>query len=151
MGVAIRVVDRAAVPGARTTEMRTAALLIVALTYLVVSIARCRRTSASPPRTEQLIDPRIRRCYAHGAGDDERLARFIFRNERMSVAGVGLAVFAGLIAARGAWMAVGVVIAAGTMSALVIVTWCWWRITETFYTFLRNYSLFNPKVEAKIG
>lgn len=92
------------------------------------------------PRTDALRNPKIRNWVEQRMGDSTPLVRFIFRNEPVAwsvpIAGV-LILAVGFLSGR---LVVAIGAATGTLILAAASGWCWWRITETFLTFLRNYS-----------
>ncbi len=108
---------------------------------VTVAAADAKASGYDPPRTAGLSDPVIRRWYTDRFGDNLPLYDLVIRAEPAHRIALLLAGIAGLIALVGGSLAFALLIPIATILLLSVLTFCWWRITETFFTFLRNYNL----------
>jgi hypothetical protein len=156
IAVAVRLVQPA-------PTVRFFAALIVVVTYFLVGVNAGNRPlrirterldkpgTFDPPRTEDLSDPNVAAWYTKRFPPKERLGVFLLRHEPAVWSVLILAVFAGVVAlTKGDFLIAGLLPPAIVMATFVL-TWSWWRISETFYTFLRDYTRFAPlKDPAKV-
>ena len=148
--------------GDRPTE-RFVGASIVAAVYVLAWLAKIRRRrpataaalKSSPrdryklPRTGDLRIQPIREWYETSIGGYEgrpklASARFALRNEAITWAALGLAAMAGVAALMAGQPLAALGIAVATLALTALVGWSWWRISQTFYAFLRDFSRFQP-------
>lgn len=158
MGVAVGLNMLAAKPA-----MRTAGAVVVAATYGIILLAKLRsrpRPTAdavngnpkgrfSLPRTDALRVEAVRTWYEGSIGGYDGkpslgLARFTLRNEAASWAALALAALAGVAALIAGPPEAALGIFAATVTLTALIGWSWWRISRTFYAFLRDFSRFDP-------
>jgi hypothetical protein len=148
---------------------RAGAIAVVCVTYGLAIILRCREASvlAMPERfrkngsvtlrTDRLAEVKVLAWYDERFPPRQALWKFAIRNEPLSIPAAALAVYAGLVAGSAARSQVGVLAAivygllhtVGTLFITAVLAWCWWRITHTYFTFLRNYSKRTGSIEAR--
>lgn len=135
---------------AKCPERPVAGLLAV----VVYSCLFLKRLDHGLPHTSKLAKKKIRDWYKRRAGELHPLARFVLRNEPIAALAVAILALGGAVivllgeaprvqnklAVAGAVFAVGTVLTA-------LAGWAWWRITETFFTFL---AIYGREVEKEI-
>ena len=137
------------------SEVRWAAAALVMAIYAGALVARSRRRNARAteesiehdptgrfrlPRTGGLANARVRQWYEQKAGTEEPLTTFVIRNEPLVWSVIAIAAVAQMVALFGRVPGFGLLAVVGILSLSALLIWCWWRITETFYTFLRNFG-----------
>jgi hypothetical protein len=147
-------------------EAQLAIELVVLAAYLIPFLIKLRRRepltvagyAQDPkadyelPRTTHLLNDGIRTWYERLIGGYDRarrrpvhrLATILFLHDPATWAALVLAVTAGVIAFVYQTREGGVAIAVALPLATVLCGWAWWRITETFYTFLVDHDRNAP-------
>ena len=97
------------------------------------------------PRTYALADFRVREWLKRAAGKQQPLVLFVIRNEPLFWTVPAFALLAVGIGLEGNAVAAGIGLGAGIVAFTMLLCWCWWRITETFFVFLRNFSVLRPQ------
>lgn len=72
------------------------------------------------------------------------LGAFILDHEPAARVVLILAGFAGVVALTNGSLLIAVVLPPAIVMQMFVLTWSWWRISETFFTFLRDYTRFAP-------
>jgi hypothetical protein len=151
LGIAVAV--RLSEPG---TVVRFVAVLIVLVTYLVIGINAGNRPPRirterlgkpgrfDPPRTEDLSDPRVIEWYTNRFPVKKDIGPFFLHHEPAAWVFLFLAGVAGAVALISGKRLIGLVLPPAVVMAMFVLSWSWWRISETFFTFLRDYYKFAP-------
>lgn len=149
LGVAVAVRTATA-----TTLVRFLALSCVLWVYLIVGVNAARRrdpmTAArlnssdasigDPPRTDGPSDSDVRKWYQTKAGALSPLVAFVIRNEPASWSVLMLAGVAGAVGLAAGDLGLSLSLITGMLILTAVLTFCWWRITETFFVFVQNYA-----------
>jgi hypothetical protein len=96
-------------------------------------------------RTVHMATRDHRRRYRRATGNPDRLAKFVWANEReLASLASALCVLGIVPAALGGRPGLGAAIAVGGLALTAVSGWCWWRITRTFFVFLRDAAKLRP-------
>jgi hypothetical protein len=97
-------------------------------------------------RTRHMAARTVRDAYRGKTRRPDELARFVFRNDRAlaltALLLCMLSVIPPMITHQGA---LGIGIALGGIVLTAVSGWCWWRISRTFFTFLRDFARSRPR------
>ena len=92
-------------------------------------------------RTRHMAACSVRKAYREKTGKPDELARFVFRNDPvLAWTALLLCMLSAIPAAIAHQRALGIGIALGGIVLTAVTGWCWWRITRTFFAFLRNFA-----------
>lgn len=135
---------------------RLAGGLLVIGVYALAFIGEVRRGKFKPeefkqdpkrvralPKTRHLRDDEIRPWYDRRYGNLRSL--WVLRRDGNWLSVLALSVAAGVLAWRYGVPEIAVAISLASLALTGLCLWSWWRISETFYTFLSNYDKFSPQ------
>jgi hypothetical protein len=125
-------------------SLRMAVAIAVIAIYAVCIWLRAgepRDDAKKLPRTTALRDADERKKYQEASGPPDSLVSFIFWNEPLAWGVPMIAAIAIVVGLGRGHLMIALAFAAAIVGLCGLLAWCWWRITTTFFTFERNYTV----------